>query len=366
MSGNVPGHRLAEQFRTDPQQAADQRGDLRPRHAERRGDLVRGRAVDEGADLHQVDPAADDRHLVARQVVVHVGDVDEERLAGQEPDASRQPGCLEHQAADVVAVMRDGFPRPVEHVRGVVAHQIVQPPVVVPAVPPVELGELIQPGARLGAVADAEFEDVELFGERPAVGQLVPDLEQVEDQVARRGGVPRVALAAGQRVLVLLARGLLPVRQGLPVQRVEPPHATRRAGHPGLQPDPVPGVAAEAADAGRRGRRVRQRLGHLGRHVRPRPRAAAQVDGQFVAVDGRLPRRRGGRRDLGGRQHGPHHGGVPEVVLVLDPVADHPHPGQVRVGPAQRLDQRAERRLRGRRPAKLAVGAYVNFHRAGT
>lgn len=87
--GELLRHRLAQQLGSDAQQAFGERGELAGAEAEAfrdRGGLGGGQ---EGADLHQVHPAADGGDLVGGQVVVHVGDVDAERLAGQEPEAVR-------------------------------------------------------------------------------------------------------------------------------------------------------------------------------------------------------------------------------------------------------------------------------------
>src|ERR1700761_567399 len=147
----------------------------------------------------------------------------------------------------MVTVVRHLLAGTVEDVCGVVAHQVVQPPVVVAAVPAVDVDEFIEPGARLPAVADAELDDVQLLGQRAPRRQLVPAGEQVEDDLAGSGGVASVRLAARQRLLVLLAGGLLPGGEGLPVQRVEAPHAARRPGHPRPEPDPGPRAAAKSS-----------------------------------------------------------------------------------------------------------------------
>jgi len=52
--------------------------------------------------------------------------------------------------------------------------------VVLAPVPAVELDELIQPGAGLVAVPDAEFQDVELLGQRAARGEML-NIEDVLD-----------------------------------------------------------------------------------------------------------------------------------------------------------------------------------------
>ena len=237
--------------------------------------------------------------FVGGQVVVDVGDVDQERLAAEEAERDVRAGGVHDQRADPLAVMGHGLAGPFQDVRGVVAHQVAQPAVVVAPVPAVQLDELVQPGPGLVAVADAEFQDVELVRQRPAGVELVPDPEQLQDQLPGRLGVPRVALAARQRLLVLLACRLLPFGQGLPVQRVEPPDAAVPARHPGLQGQPG-GVFQRVLDFGFQVFRV-----DVG--------AAAQVDGDLG----------------GGGADRPGHDGLAEVLLVLDPVADHAQPGQV-------------------------------------
>jgi hypothetical protein len=365
--GELLRQRLGEQLGADPQQPLGELGDLGTAEPEVRGDLIRGRAGQVGPGLHQVGPAADDRDLVTWQVVVDVGDVDEERLAGQEPDGARQLGRLEDQAGDVVAVVRHLGACPVEHVRGVIAHQVVQPPVVVAAVPVVELGELIEPGAGLPAVADAELDDVQLLGQGAPRRQFVPAGEQVEDDLAGGGGVARVGLTAGQRLLVLLAGRLLPGGQCLPVQRVEPPDAAGRAGHPGLEPHPVARTAAQSAGPGAGAvgdvHRVGQRRGHLGGDVRLRAGAAPQVHGELVALNRGLGGARAGKVSGVGGEHRPDHRDLAEVRPVLDPVADRAHRRQVDLVPAQRLDHRLDGRLRARRLAQPPDRPDVNLHR---
>jgi len=64
-------------------------------------------------------------------------------------------------------------------------------------VPAVELDELAQPGAGLVAVPDAEFQDVELLRQRAARFEVVPEPEQLQNELPGGLGVPGVALAAG-------------------------------------------------------------------------------------------------------------------------------------------------------------------------
>ncbi|MFY9927041.1 MAG: hypothetical protein WAK82_03460 [Streptosporangiaceae bacterium] len=168
--------------------------------------------------------------------------------------------------------------------------------------PAVELHELIQPGFGLAAVADAELEDVQLLGQCAAGVQVVPDPEQLQDQLPGRLGVARVALPAGQGLLVLTPGGLLPLRERLPVKRVESPQAAVPAAPPRLQ-----GQAALGPGIGTGLQGLFDRLGQV---LRREAGAAAQIKGDLgVTV-----------RD-GAADHG-----VAEVLLVLDPVADHAQP----------------------------------------
>src|SRR6185369_15598835 len=203
-------------------------------------------------------------------------------------------------------VVGHGLPGAVEDVRRVVAHQVAEPVVVLAPVPAVELEELVQPGAGLVAVAHAELEHVQLLGQRAAGVELVPDPEQLQDELPRGLDVPRVALAAGQGLLVLPAGGHLPVRQRLPVELVEPPDAAVPAGHPRLQGQPrLP---------------VRQRLLDVrGEVLRVNVRASAQVEGDLHL----------GVRGVRRVRDRPADHGLAEVLLVLDPVADHARPAQI-------------------------------------
>ena len=224
-------------------------GQSGPVEAELAGDEVGVVVGQEGPGLHLVGAPVDAGQFVGGQVVVDVGDVHQEGLAGQEAERDARPGRLHHQRADPLAVMGHGLAGAFQDVRRIVAHQVAEPAVVVAPVPAVQLDELVQPGPGLVAVPHAEFQDVQLVGQRAAGVELVPDPEQLQDQLPGRLGVPGVALAARQRLLVLFARGPLPVGQGLPVQRVEPPDAAVPAGYPGLQGQPA-GVVQRVLDSG--------------------------------------------------------------------------------------------------------------------
>ena len=218
-------------------------------------------------------------------------------------------------------------------------------------------------------VAGRQFEDVELFGKAPAVGQLVQMPEQIEDQVARRGEFRASLSPPGSTAFSTLSHGLLPGRQGLRAWRGS--NCTTR-NSPSRPPD-----SSRTDLRRRRGRRCRP-PSRASRPASasvtsaatsaPRQAAAAQVDGQLVAVDDILPPAPGAAAIwVAWGSSGRTIGRVPEVVPVLDPSRqDHPRPGQ---GPRRtRTAPRPAGRTPPARPpdtAKLAVGAYVNFHRAG-
>ena len=183
------------------------------------------------------------RDLVGRQVVVDVGDVDAERLVLAESRA-----CCCGWVASSTSVLTCSswwatcLPARSSTCARVVAHQVVQPPVVVAAVLAVDAEERVEPDAGLAAVADAEFGDVQLFWQRAPCVQRVPHRAAARRSAPRPRRVARVASAAGQRLLVLAAGDLLPARQGLPVQGVEPPEAAFAGRVPRFQED-EPGPA---------------------------------------------------------------------------------------------------------------------------
>ena len=162
--GEVMRGGLAEQLRPDPQQPVDERPQVRPAELALPGDGLGVVVSQESLGLDQVGAAADGGQLVGGQVVVHVGDVDAERLAAQEAERDRRAGGLQDQRADPGAVVGHGLAGTLQHVRGVVPHQVTQPVVVLAPVPAIELHELIQPGFGLAPVADTELEDVQLLG----------------------------------------------------------------------------------------------------------------------------------------------------------------------------------------------------------
>src|SRR5215475_12513724 len=158
--------------------------------------------------------------------------------------------------------------------------------------------------------------------------QPVPDREQLGDELAGRVAIARVALAAGQGLLVAMAGRLLPLRQRGPVQRVEIPDAALCAGAPVLQEGPAGASVAQPS-----GGEVLQR------HTA----AAPDVDCDLPAVGRRACRmRRLVRTGRGGGivQQRPDVHDVPEVLPVLNPVAGHPRPAQVVVACIGRLGQR--------------------------
>src|SRR5439155_20654013 len=241
--------------------------------------------------------------------------------------------------ADPFAVVGYGTAGPFQDVGRIVAHQVAEPVVVLAPVPAVELEELVQPGAGLVTVAHAELEHVQLLGQRTAGVELVPDPEQLQDELPGGLGVPRVALPAGQGLLVLPAGGDFPVRQRLPVELVEPPDAAVPAQHPRLQ--------------GYSGLFTERLLDVRGEVLRVDAGAAAQVEGDL----------RVGACAVGPSDR-PADYGLAEVLLVLDPVADHAQPGQVGGRGADRLHDRTERGPGRGGFSQLPDRPQVNLHRA--
>jgi len=151
----------------------------------------------------------------------------------------------------------------------------VQAPVVVAAGFAVDLDERVEPHPRLAAVADADLEHVELIGQRPPLGEPIPNGEQPRDRVARRRRVERVALAARQRLFVRPPRHRFPQTERFPVERVEAPDQARRRAAPRFEMVAVRFVAP------------RERPRHLGVHVVLGAARAPQIDADLEAVRGR-------------------------------------------------------------------------------
>jgi hypothetical protein len=93
----------------------------------------------------------------------------------------------------VPGVAGHGQPGQVQHVPGVIAHEVMQPTVVIMPQPLVEVEELIKEQLGLAAVAHAKLGHVQLLRQRPGRGQPVPHPEQPGDQIARRGRVASIA-----------------------------------------------------------------------------------------------------------------------------------------------------------------------------
>ena len=358
---------LGQQVRPEPKQPFDERAQRGGRDGVAAGDRGRVLVADVGPHLDQVRTPLDAGHLVGRQVVVDVGHVDQERLAPQESQRDLRPGGVEHDRVNPVAVLPHRLPGPLEHVRRVVAHQVVQPPVVATPMGAIHGGEDVQPGTGLVTVAHAEFDDVQLLGQGAACVQLVPYPEQLENQLPHRLGVAGVTLTAGQRLFVFPSGGLLPPLQRLPVKRVESPDAAFTGGHPRLQDGPRRARGVSMLSQSRlNGRR------HVG------VAAAAQVHGY---LQGGLA----GRRLPGAwpvrtfRQYRPASDRLGKVVPVLDPVADHAELGQVDSGGGpcfsvpcfsdlclgdQGVDERPEdgRNVHRGRTTQLRDRADVNVH----
>ena len=68
---------------------------------------------------------------------------------------------------------------PLQDVRRVVAHEVVQPAVVVAAVEAVEPDELVEEGLGEVAVADPELDDAEILRQGAACVEPVPHREQL-------------------------------------------------------------------------------------------------------------------------------------------------------------------------------------------
>ena len=184
----------------------------------------------------RVGAAAELGDLVGGQVVVDVGDVDEEDLDRQEAERGPRPRGVEDERADVVAALGDGRARQVEDVLGVVAHQVVQAPVVGPRPWARSRVGTRRGTPRLAAVADAELDDVELVGQRAGGSRARPTQRRARRSGARAPSrLRRVALPTRQRLLVALAGGLLPEAQVRPVERVEVPDAAPAARPPVLE-----------------------------------------------------------------------------------------------------------------------------------
>src|SRR5579864_9581491 len=110
---------------------------------------------------------------------------------------------------------------------------------------PIQPAELVEKYRGLAAVANADFQHVELFGKRVAVRQAVPQLEQLEDQVASGLRVASIRFTTRQRGLVALARRLLPTRQCFPVETVEPPDDAPFAGAPRFERQPTGAIGLD-------------------------------------------------------------------------------------------------------------------------
>ena len=202
-------------------------------------------------------------------------------------------------------MVRHGGERPLEAGRRVVAEQEVHAGIELPAGLGVELLELVEPrrGARAGADANLEADEI--------LGALALGLERLHagEEVARRRRhrvrVIGVGRAGRQRRLEPLARGRFPVGEMPPEQPVEVPDQAVAIRLEHVEIDVALGIGVgrvgEALD------RLRQVLGQPIGHGLP------QV-----------------HRDLGQRQKlapavggAPHHHGVAEVGLVLNPVEMH-------------------------------------------
>src|SRR5262249_40198271 len=146
-------------------QPRHQLGQLVGANAEFGGDRVGNRSRQSSTHLDLVEVATDAGDLVGGQVVIDVGDVDQERLVAQKAQRLGGPHRVQDQAADLVAMLGDRPARQLQDVRRVVAHQVVQAAVVLAALLVVKALELIKKHPRLIAVADAQLEHVQLIGQ---------------------------------------------------------------------------------------------------------------------------------------------------------------------------------------------------------
>src|SRR5579864_1798839 len=131
--------------------------------------------------------------------------------------------------------MGDVLPRKLQDMRRIIAHQVMQTAVVALTSVAAEAPEFVQENDCLIAIADADFQDVQLFGKRTSASQTVPELEQLQDQLARGFHVAGVRLSAGQCRFVAFAGGLLPERKRLPIQAIEAPDEALAPQPPRLQ-----------------------------------------------------------------------------------------------------------------------------------
>src|SRR5581483_3728255 len=192
-----------------------------------------------------------------------------------------------------------------EDVGRVVAHEVVEAPEVVAAVALVEPDELVEEGLGEVSVADAELGHAEIFREGTAGLELVPGGEQFTDELRDGAAVAGVAFPAGQCRLVFGAGGLLPQAEELPVQLVEAPDAAFPTRSPPFEVDPLALLSAVLFE------------GRLREGAEITAVGSSQVEGDLDVAGAGLV------------QHRPELDDVPEVVLVLDPVADDPVPGEV-------------------------------------
>ena len=245
-------------------------------------------------------------------------------------------------------------PGQLEHVRRVVAHEVVEAAVVVATLLLLDRHERVEPRLGLAPVADAQLDDVELLGERVAGGQLVPPSEEIADELAHRLDVAGIAGATGQRRLVHPPGRLLPEIERLPIQAVEVPDATFATRSPRLQHD-----AAVVAP-------LLVLRDHVpGQGLQGDVTAAAKVDRHLdlLLVGTHAYGARPGAVRAGG-EDGTDIDDVAEVGPVLDPVAHDPEPGQVDGVLVQRLEDGLDR---GRQVDRLVAsqprgGADVDQH----
>ena len=112
--------------------------------------------------------------------------------------------CVKNERADPRLVLCDIGARPCQDVRRVIAHEIVETPVVVAPVFVVETLELVEESQCLVSRADSELEHCQLLRQRPPHSKTVPDVEQLGDDGTRCLPIRSAAPPPGQRLFVAM------------------------------------------------------------------------------------------------------------------------------------------------------------------
>ena len=293
---------VAERFGADPEQLLDGPREIADRDSGDRRGASRGVAREVAARLDQVQPAVAAHHLVVRQVVVHVREVDVEDLVAQERERLERVERVQRDHADEVPMRRHRVHRAVEGGQGVVPEEeaesrvVARPPLLVEGPEPVEP----EGGPLAGAHADLERED--LGRELALLLEVAQERPEVRDRVHDCFGTARVRAPAGKSLLEPTARGGLPVRDPLPEEPVEPPDHAVADGRPLLEDRRTVRLAVRRVGDSAKG--TGQRL------AQPCGLDAAEID-----------RKLGQRQRPAGAVRGPPDGdGLAKVGTVLDPV----------------------------------------------